>query len=115
MPEGTRNAIPPAVQAARMQRYSVYLIVVAFLLVGLNYATVALDQVLWFAAGILTVFGLLCAICVVILQAIAWNFERLREELTGGRQSLQVGSPDPDAPKRPSSYILQSEPTERSA
>lgn len=100
-----RYVIPPAVQASRMQRYSLYLIVMSFLLVGVNYRALTLESVLWFAAGVTAGFALLCAVAVVILHAIAWNFDRLRDEWSGRRgQALPVGTPDPEAPRRPSSW-----------
>ncbi len=90
-----KHVIPPHVQAARMQRYSVYLLVGAFALVGVNYASLTMSAVLWFAAGISAAFALLCAIAVVILNAIAWNFDRLREEQIGLRSSQDFREPDP--------------------
>ncbi len=90
-----KHVIPPHVQAARMQRYSIYLLVGAFALVGVNYASLTMSAVLWFAAGISAAFALLCAIAVVILNAIAWNFDRLREEQIGLRSSQDFREPDP--------------------
>ena len=88
-----KHVIPPHVQAARMQRYSLYLLGVAFALIGLNYPALTMASVLWFAAGICAAFALLCAIAVVILQAIAWNFDRLREEQAGLRASRDLRQP----------------------
>lgn len=90
-----RHIIPPHVEAARMQRYSIYLLVASFALVGANYASLTMASVLWFAAGICAGFGLLCAITVVILHAIAWNFDRLREEQAGMRTSQDFRDPEP--------------------
>ncbi len=92
-----KHIIPPHVQATRMQRYSLYLLGVAFALIGLNYPSLTMASVLWFAAGICAAFALLCAIAVVILQAIAWNFDRLREEQKGLRSSQDLRQPDPAA------------------
>ncbi len=92
-----KHVIPPHVEAARMQRYSLYLLVGAFAFVGANYSSLTMSSVLWFAAGICAGFALLCAIAVVILQAIAWNFDRLREEQTGGRPSQDVRQVGPEA------------------
>ncbi len=78
----------------------------SFLIVGANYQSLTVTNVLWFAAGITAAFSLLCAICVVMLHAIAWNFDRLREELRGGRKAQPVGMPDPNAPRRPSGLGL---------
>jgi len=88
-----RQVIPPHVEATRMQRYSIYLMVGSFALVGVNYASLTMASVLWFAAGICAGFALLCAITVVILHAIAWNFDRLREEQTGLRTSQDFRDP----------------------
>ncbi len=101
-----RYVIPPAVQADRMQRYAVSLLVGSFAFMGLNYESLTLEKVVWFASGILATFSLLCAIAVVILHAIAWNFDRLRDEWAGQRTSQEVGTPDPEAPPRSSSHTL---------
>ena len=90
-----KHIIPPHVQANRMQRYSLYLMGVAFALIGLNYPALTMASVLWFAAGICAAFALLCAIAVVILHAMAWNFDRLREEQIGLRRSQDFREPDP--------------------
>ena len=81
-----KYVIPPAVLAIRMQRYSVALMVVAFILLVVNYADLSVERVLWFAAMLTAVFAILCAVTVVILNAIAWNFDRLQDELKGGRE-----------------------------
>jgi hypothetical protein len=98
--------IPPSVQADRMHRYSIYLVATSFLIVGANYQSLTMTSVLWFAAGITAAFSLLCAICVVVLHAVAWNFDRLLEEMKGGRKAQAIGTPDPSAPPRPSGYRL---------
>ena len=101
-----RQVIPPAVQAARMQRYSVYLMVLGFIIVAANYQSVTTGTILWFAAGITVTFSLLCAITVVVLHAIAWNFDRLREEWAGQRTAREVGAPDPQNAPRVSQHAL---------
>jgi hypothetical protein len=106
-PAKRRYVIPPSVQADRMHRYSIHLVLASFLLVGANYQSLTITNVLWFAAGITAAFSLLCAICVVMLHAVAWNFDRLREELRGGRAAQAVGTPDPTAPRRPSGLGLE--------
>ena len=88
-----RHVIPPAVQAARMQRYSIYLVALSFVIVALNYQALTLPSVLWFAAGLTVGFSLLCAVAVVILHAIAWNFDRLRDEWSGQREARSLSSP----------------------
>ena len=101
-----RPIIPPVVQAARMQRYSLYLVVLAFIIVGANYQALTMASVLWFAAGITAAFSLLCAITVVILDAIAWNFDRLQSELDGRRSAQAVVVPDPESAPRISKHAL---------
>ena len=101
-----RHIIPPAVQAARMQRYSLYLVVLAFIIVGANYQSLTMGSVLWFAAGITAGFSLLCAIAVVILDAIAWNFDRLQSELDGRRSAQSVVVPDPESAPPSSKHAL---------
>lgn len=88
--EDKRAVIPPAVLAHRMQRYSIYLIVTAFLLMAMNYDALSLSAVLWFATGLSAGFAILCAVAVVLLNAIAWNFDRLRDELRGGRPVIDL-------------------------
>ena len=78
-----KHVIPPAVMAQRMQRYSISLMVIAFILVLLNLPTLTLEKVLWFAAGLMATFAILCAVSVVILNASAWNFDRLKQEMKG--------------------------------
>lgn len=79
-PTRTRPTLPPSIQADRMQRYSIYLMVCAFLLIAANWAELTVSGVLWFAAGLSAGFALMCAIAVVILNALAWNFDRLAQE-----------------------------------
>ena len=79
---GSRKAvIPPAILAVRMQRYSVYLMVLAFALLAVNYRELRLSSVLWYASVLCAVFAIMSAVAVVILNAVAWNFDRLRTEL----------------------------------
>ena len=83
--------IPPAVLANRMQRYAVYLMVCAFVLMLANVRALSLGAVLWFATAMAAAFALLCAVTAVILNGIQWNFERLKEDLTtGGRQAVDM-------------------------
>lgn len=85
-----KPVIPPAVLAHRMQRYAVYFMVMALLLLLGQVDALSPKTVLWFATGLAAAFSLLCAVTVVILNAIAWNFDRLSEELHGGRGSLNM-------------------------
>lgn len=87
---GKSAVIPPAVLASRMQRYSIYLIILAFIIVGANYQALTLSSILWFAAGVTAGFALLCAIAVVLLNAIAWNFDRLARELRGDLKAVDL-------------------------
>jgi hypothetical protein len=72
-----KHVIPPAILAQRMQRYAIYLIVLAFVLLAINYRALRLSSVIWYASILCAVFGILCAVAVTILNAIAWNFDRL--------------------------------------
>ena len=85
-----KYVIPPAILAIRMQRYSVALMILAFVLVAVNFANLSVEIVLWFAAGVSAVFAIMCAVAVVILNALAWNFDRIREELHGGRAATDM-------------------------
>ncbi|HUH12115.1 MAG TPA: hypothetical protein VMK65_03360 [Longimicrobiales bacterium] len=89
-PPRGRAVIPPAVLAARMQRYSIWLTLCTLALLLLNVSDLQRGAVLWFAAGVTAAFALLCAVTVVILNAIAWNFARLTEELRGGRAAQDL-------------------------
>ncbi len=85
-----KYVIPPAVLAHRMERYAIYLIAIAVLLLAVNFNALSLETVLWFATGLAAAFALLCGIAVGILNGIAWNFERMREELHGGREAVDM-------------------------
>jgi hypothetical protein len=86
-----KYVIPPAVLANRMQRYAVYLIVCAFVLLLANVRALSVEAILWFATAMAAAFALICAVTAVILNAIQWNFERLKEELTtGGRRAVDM-------------------------
>lgn len=87
---GKSAVIPPAILAQRMQRYSIYLMVLAFLIIGANYQALTLSTILWFAAVVAAVFALLCAIAVILLNAIAWNFDRLARELRGDQKAVDL-------------------------
>ena len=89
-PTRSHRTLPPSIQADHMQRYSIYLMVCAFLLVAANWANLTVSAVLWFAAGLSAGFAIVCATTVVILHALAWNFDRLSEELRGGRTSQTI-------------------------
>ena len=89
-PTRTHPTLPPSVQADRMHRYSIYLMVCAFLLIAANWAEVTVSSVLWFGAGLSAGFAIVCAVTVVILNALAWNFDRLAEEFRGGRSGQDV-------------------------
>jgi hypothetical protein len=88
--------IPPAVLANRMQRYAVYLIVCAFALMLANVRALSLEALLWFATAMAAAFALLCGVTAVILNAVQWTFERLKEDVTtGGRQAVDMHDSPP--------------------
>ena len=72
-----KHVIPPAILAVRMQRYSVYLMLLAFGLLAVNFRNLTATNVIWYASILCAVFAILCAVAVTILNAIAWNFDRL--------------------------------------
>ena len=76
--------------AQRMQRYSISLMIMAFILVVMNLPTLTLEKVLWFAAGVMAMFAILCGVAVVILNASAWNFDRLKQEMHGGLEATDM-------------------------
>lgn len=80
----------PALLAHRMQRYSMALMAVAVVLLGFNLPQMTLEKALWLGAGLTAVFAILCGVAVSILDAIAWNFEQLREELGVGIESAEI-------------------------
>ncbi len=57
---------------------------------ALNYSALSMEAVLWCAAGLAAVFALLCATSAVLLNAIQWDYERLVQEMRGGRQSTDM-------------------------
>ncbi len=85
-----KHVIPPAVMAHRMQRYSLLLMILAFFLLVPMLNALTLENVLWFAATIVAVFAIMCAVTVVILHALAWNFDRIKQELQGGRDAADM-------------------------
>ena len=85
-----KPVIPPAVQADRMHRYSIWMMVLAFLIIALNYQNITVSAVLWFAAGLVAVFAIVTAIGVTLMHGLAWNFDRLVEEVRGGRAAQDV-------------------------
>ena len=85
-----KHTIPPAVMAHRMQRYSLLLMILAFFLLVPMLNALTLENVLWFAATIVAVFAIMCAVTVVILHALAWNFDRIKQELRGGREADEM-------------------------
>ena len=97
-PPGRKYVIPPHVQAARMYRYSIYLLVAGFVIIGVNYRSLTMSGVLWFAAGLCAGFALLCATAVVILHAIAWNFDRLRDEWAERRKAESLDGKETESP-----------------
>ena len=80
----------PGLLALRTQRYAIYLSILAIVLVVFNSSAITQESVLWFLALVAALFAIVCAICVTLLDAIAWNFERLREELHGAAETVNI-------------------------
>ncbi len=80
----------PALLAHKLQRYSMMLIVAAFVLIGFNFEVVTRESVLWFMAGLCAAMAVLYGVATTILDAIAWNFERLRDELGFDPGSIEI-------------------------
>ncbi|HVO35030.1 MAG TPA: hypothetical protein VMT21_05660 [Gemmatimonadales bacterium] len=78
-----RHVIPPAVEAERMRRYSVMLVVVAFVLLGLNYAELTMAHLLWFGAMLLAVMGIVVGAAGVVMRGLQWHYDKLAEEFRG--------------------------------
>ena len=78
-----RQVIPPAVEAQRMTRYSVLLMIGAFFLVGLNLAELTPSRLFWFGAILLGDIGIVVGATSVVLRGLQWHYDRLAEELRG--------------------------------
>lgn len=78
-----RYVIPPAVEAQRMQRYSVLLMIGAFALIGINIAELTPGRLLWFGAMLLAVVAIVLAAAAVVLRALQWHYDRLADEFHG--------------------------------
>lgn len=78
-----RHVIPPAVEAERMRRYSVLLMIGAFLLLGLNVAELTPARLLWFAALLLAVMAIVVGAAGVVMRGLQWHYDRLAEEFRG--------------------------------
>lgn len=80
----------PSLLAKSARRYSIILTVVAMVAIAFNAPVFTQEKMLWFIAGVGVVFAIGCGICVTILDAVAWNFERLRQELGVERHTIDV-------------------------
>jgi hypothetical protein len=78
-----RHVIPPAVEAERMRRYSVILMIVAFLLLGANIAELTPARLLWFGAMLLAVMGIVLGAAGVVMRGLQWHYDKLAEEFRG--------------------------------
>jgi hypothetical protein len=78
-----RHVIPPAVEAERMQRYSVLLMIGGFVLLGANYAELTPSNLLWFAALLLAVVAIVLASAAVVMRGLQWHYDRLADEFRG--------------------------------
>jgi len=99
-----RYVIPPAVEAERMRRYSVLLMIGAFVLIGANIAELTLGRLLWFGALLLATGAIVLAAAAVLLRALQWHHDRLADEIHGGARvtntdvSEQAAAAVADAP-----------------
>jgi Na+/H+-dicarboxylate symporter len=78
-----RYVIPPAVEAQRMNRYAVLLMIGAFALVGANIAELTPSRLMWFGALLLAVVAIVLAATAVVLRALQWHYDRLADEFHG--------------------------------
>jgi hypothetical protein len=78
-----RHVIPPAVEAERMRRYSVILMVIAFVLLGFNHAELTTARLLWFLAMLLAVFAIVLGAAGVVMRGLQWHYDRLADEMRG--------------------------------
>jgi len=78
-----RHVIPPAVEAERMRRYSVILIVVAFVMLGLNFQELTPARLLWFGALLLAVMGIVLGAAGVVMRGLQWHYDKLADEFRG--------------------------------
>jgi len=81
-----RYVIPPAVEAQRMQRYAVLLMIGAFALIGANIAELTPGRLMWFGALLLAIVAIVLAAAAVILRALQWHYDRLADEFHGVRR-----------------------------
>ncbi|MEK7667568.1 MAG: hypothetical protein AAB409_02860 [Gemmatimonadota bacterium] len=86
-----RHVIPPAVEGERMRRYSVMLMLLAFVLIGANFAALNPANLLWFGALLLAVLSILLAATAVVMRGLQWHYDRIIEEVRGStRGSTRV-------------------------
>jgi len=78
-----RHVIPPAVEADRMRRYSVILMIIAFVFLGANHAELTTARLLWFLALLLAVMAIVLGASAVVMRGLQWHYDRLADELKG--------------------------------
>jgi hypothetical protein len=78
-----RQVIPPAVEAVRMRRYSVFLVIGAFVLLGLNFVELTPARLLWFGAILLGVMGIVLGAAGVVMRGLQWHYDKLADEFRG--------------------------------
>ena len=78
-----RHVLPPAVEAERMRRYSVILVIGAFFLVGLNFNELTPARLLWFGALLLGVMGIVLGAAGVVMRGLQWHYDKLADEFRG--------------------------------
>lgn len=78
-----RHVIPPAVEADRMRRYSVLLMIGGFVLLGANVQELTPSNLLWFGAMLLAVVAIVLASAAVVMRGLQWHYDRLADEFRG--------------------------------
>ncbi len=80
----------PQSLAKSTKRYAIILAIVAVIAIAFNASAITQEKALWAVAGVSLIFAIVCGIGVTILDAVAWNFERLREELGVERHTVDT-------------------------
>ncbi len=76
-----RHVIPPAVEGERMRRYSVWLMALAFILLGTNFAEFTVGNMLWFSSLLLAVVAIVLAAAGLVMRGLQWHYDRIADEL----------------------------------
>lgn len=99
-----RHVIPPAVEGERMRRYSVMLMILAFVLIGTNFAALNPANLLWFGAMLLAILAILLAATSVVMRGLQWHYDRIVEEVRGGMRvagAAEAGDVEPGTARAP--------------